>query len=101
MASSLVLDPENKLARAGGEVSLVTQNLRLTAREFEYDLKDKVARAGQARLERGDLSLGAGRLVYRAADGRLELEENISGEIKQKEGLLFSRAPSLLLSPTA
>ncbi len=90
-AAGLVLDPEKKLARAKGEVSLVAQNLRITAREFEYDLKDKVARAKQARLERMDLSLSAGRLVYRAGNGRLELDENIVGELKLKgEPLSFS-----------
>lgn len=91
MAASLVLDPEKKLARAEGEVRLVTGNLRLEAPEFEYDLKDKVARANQARLERMDLSLRAGRLVYRAGEGRLELDEGIVGEIKKKdEPLSFS-----------
>ncbi|NPV83859.1 MAG: hypothetical protein HPY46_09810 [Candidatus Aminicenantes bacterium] len=97
LAPRLVLDPEKKLARAGGEVSLVTQDLRLTAREFEYDLQNKVARAGQARLDRRNLSLSAGRLVYQAGNGRLELEEGISGEIKQKEEPLSFSSTRLII----
>lgn len=90
-AHRVVLDPEKKLARAEGEVRLVSENLRLEAPEFEYNLKDKVARAGPARLERMDLSLSAGRLVFWAGDGRLELGEKVVGEIKLKgEPLSFS-----------
>ncbi len=97
MTSGLVLDPEKKLARTEGGARLVSGNLWLEAQEFEYDLKDKVARAKQARLERMDLSLSAGRLVYQAGNGRLELKEGISGEIKRKQAPLSFSSTGLIM----
>lgn len=98
-ADRLVLDQEKKLARAGGEVSLVSGDLWLRAREFEYDLQDKVARSGPARLERKGLNLSAGRLVYRAVEGRLELGDGIAGEIKRAGEPLSFSGTNLIIQP--
>lgn len=98
-AARMVFEQAEKMARAEGEISLMSENLRLTAREFEYDLKDKVARGRQVRLERGALSLSAGRLVYRAGDHSLELEEDIEGEVRQAEESLSLSGARLIIEP--
>ncbi len=98
-AERVVLDPEKKLARGGGEVSLVAGSLRVRARDFEYDLKDKAVRTGSARLERDGLSLSAGAMVYSGAEGRVELSDDVAGEIKLSRETLFLSCRHLIIQP--
>ncbi|MDI6699484.1 MAG: LptA/OstA family protein [Candidatus Saccharicenans sp.] len=98
-ADRMVLDPEKKLARAEGEVSLFSSGLRAEAGEFEYDLKEKVVRAGPVRLEKDNLVLRAGRLVYWSRSGRVELGENVSGEIRSAGERLSISGRHLIIEP--
>ncbi len=98
-ADRMVLDPEKKLARAEGEVRLVSSGLRAEAEEFEYDLKEKVVRAGPVRLERDNLVLKAGCLVYWSRSGRVELGENVAGEIRSGGETLSVAGRHLIIEP--
>ncbi|MCX8160629.1 MAG: LPS export ABC transporter periplasmic protein LptC [Candidatus Saccharicenans sp.] len=98
-AARMVLDPEKNLVRTEGETRLMSEKLLVEAGEFEYDIKDKVARAGQVRLERDGFSLTAGQLFYRAGNGRAELEKNVAGQVKQEGEQLSFASSRLIIEP--